>query len=310
MSRISHAPDTPVSGSARPTLADVLHRVRLLDLRSRHVITETLAGEYSSAFRGRGVDFADVREYTPGDDVRTIDWRVTARSGAVFVRRYVEERELTVLFLIDLSASEGFGSRVRTKSELAAELSAVLAMTAVRNNDRVGAVLFTDRVEHFLPPRKGRRHALRFLRELLSFQPSSRRTDLRPALAFANRVLRRRAVVFIISDWMATGHERELAATARLHDTIAAQLVDPRERELPNVGLMTLRDPENGSWRVIDTSDRAVREQLQRRATEFDLALERSLRQQGIDFLHLATNEQYIMPLRSLFRRREHAGRR
>ena len=310
MSRTPRAPSAPVSGSARPTLVDVLRRVRLLDLRSRHVITETLAGEYSSAFRGRGVDFAAVREYTAGDDVRTIDWRVTARAGAVFVRRYVEERELTVLFLIDLSASEGFGSRVRTKSELAAELSAVLAMTAVHNNDRVGAVLFSDRVEYFLPPRKGRRHALRFLRELLSFQLHSRRTDLRPALEFANRVLRRRAVVFIISDWMATGHERALQATARLHDTIAVQLVDPRERVMPDVGLMTLRDPENGSWRVIDTSDRAVREQLRRRATEFDAALERSLRRQGIDFLHIATDEQYIAPLRSLFRRREHAGRR
>ena len=274
------------------------------------MVTEVLAGMYSSAFHGRGVEFADVREYSPGDDVRTIDWRVTARMDAAYVRRYVEERELTVVFVIDYSASQAFGSRMRTKSELASEVSGVLAMTSVRNNDRVGAVLFTDRVEQFIPPKRGKRHALRIIRELLAFEPRGARTELGAALEFANRVLRRRAVIFVVSDWMASGYQPALEALAQRHDVIAFHLVDERERELPAVGLLTLRDPETGRSRTIDSSDPAVGARLRRGAVAFDAALERSLRRDGVDLVQLRTDRSYVAPLLSFFKAREHARRR
>jgi uncharacterized protein (DUF58 family) len=298
------------SEDRRRRLAEVLRQVRLLEIRSRHLVTEVLAGEYSSAFRGRGVEFADVREYAPGDDVRTIDWRVTARMDAAYVRRYVEERELTVVFVIDYSASEAFGSSVRTKSQLATEVCAVLAMTAVRNNDRVGAVLFTDRVEQFIPPKRGKRHALRMIRELLAFEPRGARTDLGAALDFANGVLRRRAVVFVVSDWMAADYQRALEGLARRHDTVALHLVDARERELPAVGLLTIRDPETGRSRIIDASDPVVGERLRRRAAAFDEALERSLRLQGVGLVRLRTDRSYVAPLLLYFHARERTGRR
>jgi uncharacterized protein (DUF58 family) len=291
------------------TLAEVMAQVRLLEIRSRHLVKDILAGEYSSVFKGRGVAFSDVREYQYGDDVRTIDWRVTARTGTAYVRRYVEERELTVLFVVDHSASEAFGSRVRSKAELATEVCAVLAMTAVRNNDRVGAVLFSDHVERFVPPNKGKRHVMRVIRELLAFQAEGRGTDLAAALEFVNRVLSRRAVVFIVSDWRTAGYERELEIAARRHDTIAVQLGDPRERELPDLGLITLRDPETGEWHYVDSSDPGVRSHLQERAAQFDAALRRSLQRLGVDLIRLQTGEGYVAPLLSFFRRRERALR-
>jgi uncharacterized protein (DUF58 family) len=291
------------------TLAEVMAQVRLLEIRSRHLVKDILAGGYSSVFKGRGVAFSDVREYQYGDDVRTIDWRVTARTGSAYVRRYVEERELTVLFVVDHSASEAFGSRVRSKAELATEVCAVLAMTAVRNNDRVGAVLFSDRVERFVLPNKGKRHVMRVIRELLAFEPEGRGTDLAAAVEFVNRVLRRRAVVFIVSDWRAAGYERELEIAARRHDTIAVQLGDPRERELPDLGLITLRDPETGEWHYVDSSDPRVRSHLRERAAEFDAALRRSLQRLGVDLIRLQTGEGHVAPLLSFFRRRERALR-
>ena len=284
--------------------------MRLLEIRSRHLVTEVLAGMYSSAFHGRGVEFADVREYSPGDDVRTIDWRVTARMDAAYVRRYVEERELTVVFVIDYSASQAFGSSMRTKSELASEVSGVLAMTSVRNNDRVGAVLFTDRVEQFIPPKRGKRHALRIIRELLAFEPRGARTELGAALEFANRVLRRRAVIFVVSDWMTSGYRPALEALAQRHDVVALHLVDARERELPAVGLLTLRDPETGRSRTIDSSDPVVGARLRSGAVAFDAALERSLRGDGVDLVQLRTDRSYVAPLLSFFKAREHARRR
>ena len=284
--------------------------MRLLEIRSRHLITEVLAGQYSSAFRGRGVEFADVREYVPGDDVRTIDWRVTARMDATYVRRYVEERELTVVFLIDYSGSTAFGTSAQMKSDLATEVCAVLAMTAVRSNDRVGAVLFTDRVEKFIPPKRGKRHALRLIRELLTFEPVGSRTDLGTALDFMNRVLHRRAVVFVVSDWIAKDYKTPLENLARRHDAVAIQLVDPRERDLPAVGLLTLRDPESGRSRIIDASNAVVAQQLRHRAAKFDAALERSLRRQGVGLVRLRTDRSYVTPLLSFFQARERERRR
>jgi uncharacterized protein (DUF58 family) len=291
-------------------LAEVLRQVRLLEIHTRRLVTDVFAGEYSSVFKGRGMEFADVREYQAGDDIRLIDWNVTARMGSPYVKQFVEERELTVMFLVDHSASEVFGTRVRTKSELAAEVCAVLAMTAVRNHDRVGTVLFSDRVERFVPPKKGKTHVLRVIRELLSFEPRGTGTDLAAALEFTNRILRRRAVVFLVSDFLATDYERVLKATARRHDTIALQLVDPRERELPNVGLVAVRDPESSRWRYLDTGSRRVRDAFQRRGQEFDATLTCALRRRGVDVVRLETGRPYVEPLLAFFQMRERLQRR
>jgi uncharacterized protein (DUF58 family) len=284
---------------------EVTREVRRLEITTRHLVRDIMAGEYSSAFRGRGVEFAEVREYQPGDDIRTIDWNVTARLGSAYVKRYLEERELTVLFVADLSASAGFGSVRRTRRELTVEVCAVLALAAARNNDRVGAVFATDRVEHYVAPRKGRRQALRVISDLLTVRPARLGTDLGSALTYLEPILRRRAVIFLLSDFMGTGYQAALARLARRHDLIALQLIDPRERELPDVGLVTLWDPESGSWRVVDTGDFAVREQFRHRAAAFDGALERTLREAGADLLRLETGQSYAEPLLSFFRRRE-----
>lgn len=290
-------------------LPDVLAQVKRLEIRSRHLVKDVLAGEYSSVFKGRGVEFADVRPYLPGDDIRTLDWRVTARTGEPYVRRYTEERELTVLFLVDHSASDDFGTEVRTKAELASEVCAVLALAAVRNNDRVGAVLFSDRVERYIPPAKGKRHVLRVIRELLTFQPSGTGTDLAAALEFTSRVLRRRAVVFVLSDWIASGYERALEMVARRHDTIGVQLIDARDGVLPDAGLIALRDPESNAWRYVDSSRLEVREPLARLTAERDERLSRTLRRHGVDLIRLRTGESYVVPLLAFFRMRERMRR-
>jgi uncharacterized protein (DUF58 family) len=284
---------------------EVTREVRRLEITTRHLVRDIMAGEYSSAFRGRGVEFAEVREYQPGDDIRTIDWNVTARLGSAFVKRYLEERELTVLFVADLSASSRFGSLRRTKSDLATEVCAVLALAAARNNDRVGAVFATDQVEHYVAPRKGRRQALRVISDLLAFRPTRPGTDLGAALAYLEPMIRRRAVIFLISDFLSTGYEPPLARLARRHDLIAIQLTDPRERELPDVGLVTLWDPESGSWRVVNTGDEGVRARFRSRAAAFDAALERRLAESGADLLRLETGRTYAEPLLAFFRRRE-----
>jgi uncharacterized protein (DUF58 family) len=287
------------------TPEEAAREVRRIEITTRHLVRDIVAGEYSSAFRGRGVEFSEVREYQPGDDVRTIDWNVTARLGSTYVKRFLEERELTVLFVVDLSASGGFGSRLRTKAELAAELTAVLALAAARSNDRSGAVFFTDRVEYRLAPAKGRRHVLRLISDLLVFEPAGRGTDLGAALAELEPTLRRRAVIFLLSDFMATGHETVLARLARRHDVVGLQLVDPRERALPAAGLVTLWDPETGEWRRIDTDAPRVRAYFAERAEAFDRGLEQALREMNVDLLRLETGRSYAEPLLTFFRRRE-----
>jgi uncharacterized protein (DUF58 family) len=287
------------------TPEEVTHEVRRLEITTRHLVRDIVAGEYSSAFRGRGVEFAEVREYQPGDDIRTIDWNVTARLGSAYVKRYLEERELTVVFVVDRSASGGFGSRVRTRGDLAAEVVAVLAFAASRNNDRVGLLLATDRVESYTQPRKGRRHALRVISELLAFTPEGHGTDLGVALTTLESSLHRRAVIFLVSDFLATSYEPALARLARRHDLVAIQIVDPRERELPDVGLVTLWDPESGDWRVVDTGDSEVRRRFSERAAAFDRGLERMLTERGADLLRLDTGRPYAEPLLAFFRRRE-----
>jgi uncharacterized protein (DUF58 family) len=284
---------------------EVTREVRRIEITTRHLVRDIVAGEYSSAFRGRGVEFAEVREYQPGDDVRTIDWNVTARLGSAYVKRYLEERELTVLFVVDRSASGEFGSVRRTKAELATEICAVLALAAARNNDRVGAALFTDRIERYIEPAKGRRHSLRVISDLLSCTPAGTGTGLGNALATLEPTLRRRAVIFILSDFLAFDYETVLARLARRHDVVGLHLVDPRERELPDAGVVTLWDPETESWLRIDTEAPTVREHFHAKAREFDDELDRMLRERGVDLLRLETGKPYAEPLLKFFRRRE-----
>jgi uncharacterized protein (DUF58 family) len=279
--------------------------VRRIEITTRHLVRDIVAGEYASAFRGRGVEFAEVREYQPGDDIRSIDWNVTARLGAAYVKRHLEERELTVMFAVDYSASGGFGSRRRAKLETGLEVAAVLALAAARSNDRIGALCFTDRAERYIPPRKGRRQALRVISELLAYDPAGRRTDLGASLAWLESVLRRRSVLFILSDFMTDGWGGALDRLARRHDVVAVRLADPRERTLPDAGLAAMADPETGAWTWVDTSSPAVREHFARAAAAFDAELESELRRRGADLLPLDTTEPYGEALVSFFRRRE-----
>jgi uncharacterized protein (DUF58 family) len=287
------------------TPEEVMREVERIEITTRHLVRDIVAGEYSSAFRGRGVEFAEVREYQPGDDVRTIDWNVTARLGTAYVKRYLEERELTVLFIVDVSASGRFGSRIRTKESLAVEVCAVLALAAARNNDRVGAVWATDRVERFVPPRRGRRHVRRIINDLLAFEPVGSGTDLGTALTFIEPMLRHRAVIFLLSDFLTTGYEPTFERLARRHDLIALQLYDPRERELPDLGLVSVQDPETGLWRWLDTSQKETRERFHSTAAEFDRTIARTVREAGGDLIRLETTQPYAEPLIAFFRRRE-----
>jgi uncharacterized protein (DUF58 family) len=284
---------------------EVLRQVKLIELRTRGLVNTLFSGEYQSVFKGQGMEFAEVREYAPGDDFRTIDWNVSARMGHPFVKKYAEERELTVLFAVDLSGSAQFGTRGRFKAEVAAEIAAVIAMAAIKNNDRVGLLLFTDRIEKFVPPKKGRRHALRLIRDLLAFQPAGRGTDLSVALDYVGRVLQQRAIVFLISDFLDTGFEKPLRVIGRRHDLVAVTVADPRERELPDVGFIEFYDAETDEKVVIDSGNRFVREQFEYLATEEEGRLSRLLRRLSIDQIEIQTDRSYVPPLISFFRARE-----
>jgi len=284
---------------------EVAAEVRRIEITTRHLVRDIVAGEYSAAFRGRGVEFAEVREYQPGDDVRTIDWNVTARLGSAYVKRFLEERELSVLFVVDYSASGAFGTRQRTKRALAVEVCSVIALAAARSNDRVGAAFFTDRLERYVPPRKGRRQVLRVISELLAYQPAGRGTDLAASLRALEPLLRRRSVIFVVSDFLSPGWPPILGRLARRHDLIAVHVIDPRERELPDVGLVALRDAETGEWGWIDTGSPAVQAHVRTRVSGFDGELERSVRENRADLLRLDAGEPYGEPLIGFFRRRE-----
>jgi uncharacterized protein (DUF58 family) len=282
----------------------VLRRVQRLEIHTRKLVDESLAGSYHSVFRGRGMEFAEVREYEPGDDVRTIDWNVSARMGHPFVKKFTEERELTVFLAVDASASERFGTAAARKLELAAEVSALLAFSAIRNNDRVGLLLFTDRVETFVSPRKGREHGLRVLRELLAYEPAGRGTDISGALEVFRRVVTKRSVVFLVSDFQDDGYERILRVVSRKHDVVAIVVSDPREETLPNVGLVAVEDPETGERSVMDTGSAAVRRRYAVAATADRDRTRETIRRIGLDALELTTGEPYDLALVRFFRER------
>jgi uncharacterized protein (DUF58 family) len=284
---------------------DVVRQIRRLQLRSRRVVANLLGGEYHSVFKGAGLAFADVRAYQPGDDVRAIDWNVTARMGQPFLKRFVEERELTVLFVVDASASLAFGSRRQPKREVVAELAALLAFAALHNNDRVGLVHCTDRVEHLVPPRKGTRHAQRLLRDILFFQPAHRGTGLRTALDAVQHVQKRRAIVFLFSDFRDAGYEQALRLAGRKHDLVAVCVRDPLEDELPDVGLLELEDAETGEQRLIDTSSAAVRAAYTAAQRRHRDDLQRLLRGAGVDLIEVSTAGGHLDALVDFFRRRQ-----
>lgn len=289
---------------------EILRQIRRLQLRARRAVEDLLGGEYHSVFKGAGIAFDEVRAYQPGDDVRAIDWNVTARMGTPFIKRFVEERELTVLLLVDVSGSNEFGSRARLKREVAAELAAVLAFSAVANNDRVGLVQFSDRVERFVPPRKGTRHVLRVIRDVLFFEPQHRGTSLAEGLDFLNRVQRRRAVVFLFSDFMDDGYERALKRAARRHDLIAVSLNDPLESELPATGFLQLADAETGQHFLLDAGSRAVREAYQSASRRRREDLRQFLRATRTDLIEVSTDGGHLDALTGFFRQRERRLRR
>ena len=289
---------------------EVLRQVKLLELQTRGLVNSLFTGEYRSVFKGQGMEFAEVREYQAGDEVRSIDWNVTARMGRPFVKRYIEERELTVMLAVDLSGSERFGTRGRFKSELASELAAVLAMSAIRNNDRVGAVLFTDRIEHVVPPRKGRRHALRLMRDLLVFEPSGTRTDLPAALEYTGKMLAHKSIIFVVSDFQADDIEHPLKLLAQRHDVVAVTVDDPSEQTLPDIGLARFLDPETGVTLDVDTSDLSVRTQFAATVEEEIVGRRRLLRRLAIDEIPVHTDGSVVEPLIRFFRARETRARR
>ena len=283
---------------------EILKQVRRVEIATRGLVNEVFSGEYHSVFKGRGMNFAEVRAYQHGDDIRSIDWNVTARTGTPFVKVFDEERELTVMLVVDVSASGDFGSRSRMKGEVAVEICAVLAFSAITNNDKVGLIIFSDRIEKFVPPRKGRRHGLRVLRELLYFQPEGRGTDVAGALGYLARVVRRRAVVFVVSDFFDTGYQKALAVAGRRHDTVVIRIGDPRERELPAVGYIELEDAETGEQLTVNVSDPAFREAFDHDVTETRTTLEREFRKTGIDVIEISTDLAYADRLMRFFRQR------
>jgi uncharacterized protein (DUF58 family) len=284
---------------------ELAKKIRLIEIATRRAVNDTLAGEYHSVFKGRGMEFDEVREYFPGDDVRTIDWNVTARTGKPHVKRFVEERELTVLLIVDLSGSGAFGSKGQLKNEVAAELCALLAFSAIKNNDKVGVVAFTDRVEKFIPPKKGASHVLRVVRDLLKLEPQGRGTNLAAALEFVGRIARRRAIVFLISDFLAHEYLKPLRLVAARHDLVAIALADPREQELPDVGLVELEDPETGERVTLDTSSDGVRRRFKALARVREKERQELFRANNVDEVRVVAGQDYVRDLMAFFRKRE-----
>ncbi|MGE5315411.1 MAG: DUF58 domain-containing protein [Acidobacteriota bacterium] len=287
------------------TTQELLKKVRQVEIKTRGMVNHVFSGEYHSVFKGRGMEFAEVREYQYGDDIRSIDWNVSARYDRPFVKIFEEERELTVMLAVDMSRSEQFGSAEAMKNEIAAEICAVLAFSAIRNNDKVGLVLFTDRIEKFIPPKKGKAHILRIVRELLSFEPAGSGTNLQAALQYINNVIKKRAITFLLSDFIDKGYENALRIVSRRHDLIAVTLYDPREREVPRIGMVKMRDAESGAERWIDTDNMFVRHALAEYWRQHEDKLKKTLLSTKVDRIAIRIDQPYIRPLVDFFKLRE-----
>lgn len=283
---------------------EVLKKVRRIEISTRGLVNEVFSGQYHSVFKGRGMDFSEVREYQLGDDIRTIDWNVTARTGHPFVKVFQEERELTVMLVVDASASGDFGTAQRMKGEIAVEICALLAFSAIKNNDKVGLIVFSDQIEKYVPPRKGRKHVLRVIRELLYHRPKNRGTDLAVALEHLNRVVKRHSVVFLVSDFLADGYQRSLRVANRRHDVVAIRIVDPREKEMPAVGIVQFEDSETGERLLFDTSSARFPETFAELTQELDATREQTFRSMAVDFIQIRADRPYDIPLMKFFKER------
>ena len=284
---------------------DILKKIQQIQIHTRRLVNEAFVGEYHSVFKGRGMEFDEVREYQPGDEIRTIDWNVTARMGRPFIKRYVEERELTVMLLVDVSASGNFGSIRHLKNEVATEICAILALSAIKNNDKVGMIMFTDKIEKFIPPKKGPKHVLRVIRELLCAQPTGKGTNISVALEYLNKITHRRTISFIVSDFIANDYAHAVRIANKRHDMIAITIVDPREQELPNVGFIELRDAESDEILLLDTADSLARREFGALNNRRRLEQSRLFRSMGVDEILINTNRHHVEPIVRFFRMRE-----
>lgn len=285
--------------------SELLKKVRKIEIKTRGLSNQIFSGEYHSAFKGRGMTFSEVREYQAGDDIRTIDWNVTARFNHPYVKVFEEEREMTVMLLVDVSASGEFGTKKQLKQELITELCAVLAFSAIQNNDKIGVIFFSDIIEKFIPPKKGKSHILRIIRDLIEFKPKHKKTDLQIALRYLTNVIKKRSVTFVISDFMANDFNDAIKIANKKHDIVALRIYDNREKELPNVGLIKMIDAETGTLKWIDTSDKNVRNHFNTAAKKSDTYLNDLFNKSGIDSTNINTSESYVKPLINLFKKRD-----
>ena len=283
---------------------ELLKKVRKIEIKTKGLSNHIFSGEYHTAFKGKGMAFSEVREYQPGDDVRSIDWNVTARYNSPFVKVFEEEREMTVILLIDLSGSSDFGTQTQLKREVATEIAAVLSFSAINNNDKIGVLFFSDKIEKFIPPKKGKSHILRIIRELITFESESKKTNIEVALKYFNNVIKKRAVCFILSDFMDTNFDKSLKIARNKHDIIALRIHDQREETLPNVGLIKVEDAESGQTRWMDSSNKQVRTNYNNNYREFEKDLKQTLQSSGVDHIDIKTGKDYIKPLMSFFKNR------
>ncbi|MBC7381580.1 MAG: DUF58 domain-containing protein [Bacteroidia bacterium] len=283
---------------------DIINKVRKIEIKTRGLSSHIFAGEYHSAFKGRGMTFSDVRAYMPGDDIRAIDWNVTARFNHPYVKIFEEERELTVILLVDVSASGNFGTKVQFKKDLITELCAVLSFSAIQNNDKIGIIFFSDKIEKFIPPKKGKMHILRIIRELIEMKPQHTKTSINDALRYVANVIKKKSIVFVISDFIDKNFEEALKYTNKKHDVVALQVYDPFEQVLPDVGLMSVQDAETGATLEIDSSNASVRKQYELLARKREKLLNDTFNKSGIDWIKLSTTENYVQQLMRLFKKR------
>ena len=285
--------------------SELIKKVRKIEIKTKGLSNRIFSGEYHSAFKGRGMAFSEVRDYIPRDDIRTIDWNVTARMNSPYIKIFEEERELTVMLLIDVSGSQSFGTSLQLKKEFLTELAAVLSFSAIQNNDKIGVLFFSDKIEKFIPPKKGKTHILRIIRELIEFKPESQGTDIANALKYMNSIINKRAIVFIISDFIASDFEKPLTIAARKHDTVAVQIYDTRESSIPKAGLIRLYDPETGDMRWIDTDSKRIRNEYHNWWNSKQAYLQKVLNKNKVDLVKLRTDRSYIAPLQNFFKLRE-----
>jgi uncharacterized protein (DUF58 family) len=283
---------------------ELLKRVKKIEIKTRGLSSQLFSGEYHTAFKGKGMAFSEVREYMPGDEIRTIDWNVTARFNHPYVKVFEEEREMTVMLLIDVSASESFGTQTQTKREMMAEIAATLAFSAIQNNDKIGVILFSDEIELFIPPKKGKKHILRIIRELIELQPKSTQTNIEKALQFFRNTIKKRSIVFVMSDFLSPTFEKALKITSRKHDTVALRIYDDKETMLPNMGIIEFVNPETGELTTMNTSLKSNRTKYAKELQRFYHHIEELFRKNGIDYASISTQESYVKPLIAMMKRR------